>query len=349
MYRGLKILLTGLLLILGLWLGIRFLLPLALPFLLGTALALLAEPMTAFICTSLRLPRAGAAAISVTAAFCFLAILVLLLCALILRELGNLAGILPDLERAALNGMSMLSDWLLSLIQRLPDGIRTILTRNITGLFSGGSELLDQTVRYVLGLASAILTHVPDSALTLGTAVISSYMISAKLPKIRVWLTTHLPKQNLQPAAEGLHRIKKAVGGWLLAQLKLSGVTWGILSLGFLLLRIPYGPLWAALTALVDAFPILGTGTVLLPWALISLLQGSTARAIGLGGLYAAVTLTRSILEPKLVGKQLGLDPLLTLMALYTGYRIWGLMGMLLSPLLAVTVRNMLPQGPQQS
>lgn len=349
MYRGLKILLTGLLLILGLWLGIRFLLPLALPFLLGTALALLAEPMTAFICTSLRLPRAGAAAISVTAAFCFLAILVLLLCALILRELGNLAGILPDLERAALNGMSMLSDWLLSLIQRLPDGIRTILTRNITGLFSGGSELLDQTVRYVLGLASAILTHVPDSALTLGTAVISSYMISAKLPKIRAWLTTHLPKQNLQPAAEGWHRIKKAVGGWLLAQLKLSGVTWGILSLGFLLLRIPYGPLWAALTALVDAFPILGTGTVLLPWALISLLQGSTARAIGLGGLYAAVTLTRSILEPKLVGKQLGLDPLLTLMALYTGYRIWGLMGMLLSPLLAVTVRNMLPQGPQQS
>jgi len=135
MYRGLKILLTGLLLILGLWLGIRFLLPLALPFLLGTALALLAEPMTAFICTSLRLPRAVAAAISVTAAFCFLAILVLLLCALILRELGNLAGILPDLERAALNGMSMLSDWLLSLIQRLPDGIRTILTRNITGLF----------------------------------------------------------------------------------------------------------------------------------------------------------------------------------------------------------------------
>jgi len=61
------------------------------------------------------------------------------------------------------------------------------------------------------------------------------------------------------------------------------------------------------------------------------------------------VTLTRSILEPKLVGKQLGLDPLLTLMALYTGYRIWGLMGMLLSPLLAVTVRNMLPQGRQQS
>lgn len=348
MYRGLKILLTGLLIILGLWLGVRFLLPLTLPFLLGTALALLAEPMTAFFCTSLRLPRAGAAAISVTAAFCFLAILVLLLCALILRELGNLAGILPDLEQTALNGMTMLSDWLLGLIQRLPDGIRTILTRNITGLFSGGSELLDQTVRYVLGLASAILTHVPDSALTFGTAVISSYMIAAKLPQIRIWLADHLPRQKLQPAAESFHRIKSAVGGWLLAQLKLSGVTWCILTLGFLLLRIPYGPLWAALTALVDAFPILGTGTVLLPWALISLLQGSTARAIGLGGLYAAVTLTRSILEPKLVGKQLGLDPLLTLMALYAGYRIWGLFGMLLSPLLAVTVRNMLPQSRQQ-
>ena len=348
MYRGLKILLTGLLAVLGLWLSMRFLLPLALPFLLGAALALLAEPMTALLCRRLHLPRAGAAAISVTAAFCFLAILVLMLCALILRELGNLAGILPDLEQTALSGMTMLSDWLLGLIGRLPDGIRTILTRNITGFFSGGSDLLDQAVRYILGLASVILTHVPDSALTLGTAVISSYMISAKLPQLRVWLADHLPGQKLKPVAEGFRRMKTAVGGWLLAQLKLSGVTWGILTLGFLLLRIPYGPLWAALTALVDAFPILGTGTVLLPWALISLLQGNTARAIGLGGLYAAVALTRSILEPKLVGKQLGLDPLLTLIALYTGYRIWGLMGMLLSPLLAVTVRNLIPKSGQQ-
>ena len=107
---------------------------------------------------------------------------------------------------------------------------------------------------------------------------------------------------------------------------------------GFLLLRIPYAPVWAALTALVDAIPILGTGTVLLPWALICFLQGETVRALGLLGTYAVAMLSRSILEPRLVGKQLGLDPLVTLAALYTGFRIWGIAGMILSPVICVAV-----------
>ena len=74
---------------------------------------------------------------------------------------------------------------------------------------------------------------------------------------------------------------------------------------------------------------------------MISLLQGSTARALGLGGIYLTVALTRSALEPKLLGKQLGLDPLATLIAIYTGYRIWGIGGMLLAPMLAVTATQL--------
>lgn len=323
----------------------RFLLPILLPFLLGAGLALLAEPMTAFLCRRLRLPRGIASAVSVTVAFSFLTLIILLLCALILRELGNLAGILPDLESTAQSGMDLLSDWLLGLVHRLPEGIHTILERNITGFFSGGSELLDKAVRYVLGLASAILSHVPDSALTLGTAVISSFMISAKLLQIKLRLQEKFPKQKLQPLLDGFKRMRTAVGGWLNAQIKLSAVTWLILMLGFFVLRISYAPLWAAVVSLVDAFPILGTGTVLLPWALVSFVQGSSARGIGLLGIYAVVSVTRSVLEPKLVGKQLGLDPLVTLAALYAGYRIWGLGGMILAPLLAVTVRNLIPDS----
>ena len=321
----------------------RFLLPLLLPFLLGAGLALLAEPMTAFLCRRLRLGRGIASAVSVSVAFSFLTLIILLLCALILRELGNLAGILPDLESTAQNGMNLLSEWLLGLIRRFPDGIHAILERNITGFFSGGSELLDKAVRYVLGLASAIVTHVPDSALTLGTAVISSFMISAKLPQIKLRMKEKFPKERLQPLLDGFKRMRTAVGGWLKAQIKLSAVTWLILTTGFFLLRVSYAPLWAAMVSLVDAFPILGTGTVLLPWALISFVQDNAARGMGLLGIYAVVSVTRSVLEPKLVGKQLGLDPLVTLAALYAGYRLWGLGGMILAPLLAVTVRNLIP------
>ena len=143
----------------------------------------------------------------------------------------------------------------------------------------------------------------------------------------------------------GLKRVRATIGGWLLAQVKLSGITMLILAAGFLFLRISYGLLWAVLVALLDAFPILGTGTVLLPWSLICLLQGDTAQGIGLLGLYAIVAITRSVLEPKLVGKQLGLDPLVTLFALYAGYKLWGLAGMLLAPMAASLAAQFLPRN----
>jgi predicted PurR-regulated permease PerM len=77
-------------------------------------------------------------------------------------------------------------------------------------------------------------------------------------------------------------------------------------------------------------------GTVLLPWSLLCLLQQDTPRAIGLASTYLAVTLTRSMLEPKFLGRHLGLDPLVTLMALYIGFRLWGIGGMILAPILTV-------------
>lgn len=340
MYRGILKTFSVCLMILTIWLSVQYFLPLFLPFLLGTALALAAEPMVNFL--SRRLPRGLSAGIGVTAAFCFIALVLLLILALIVRELGILAGMIPNLEDAADSSISALSSWALGLISRLPFGIRDILSRNVSEFFSGSSALLDQAFRYVLSLTGGVLSHVPNSALVLGTGIISSYMISAKLPRMKNWLHAKIPRERLGKILTTLKRMKSAIFGWLKAQLKLMGITWVILTLGFVLLRVPYAPMWAALVALVDAFPVLGTGTVLLPWSLVSLLQGDTALAIGLLGCYGVVSLTRSILEPKLVGSHLGLDPLVTLVALYAGYKLWGLGGMLLAPLLAVAVIQLL-------
>ena len=324
------------------WLSLRFLLPVSLPFLLGGALALAAEPMTRFLCQRLRLPRPAAAGLSVSAAFCFLAFVILMFCALLLRQLRTLAGMLPNLENTARDGISLLSQWLLARIARLPAGIRDILTGHVNELLSGGSALLDQAVSFLLNLAGGVLSHVPDSALVLGTGIISSYMIAAKLPHIRKWLAARISLARLKPVLDTLSGIKNAVLGWLRAQLKLSLITWLILTMGLILLRIPYAPIWSGLISLLDALPVLGTGTVLLPWSLICLLQQDGGRALGLLGTYTVITLSRSILEPKLVGKHLGLDPLVTLFALYAGYRLWGLGGMLLSPVLAVAAIQLL-------
>ncbi len=329
-------------------LTVRYLLPLVLPFLLGGALALAAEPMTAFLNKRLHMPRGASTALGVTMTFTLLALALLLLAALVVRELGVLAGAVPDLGDMAKTGLSSLSRWLQGMTRYAPKSLQGYLSDSISEFFSGGSALLDRAAGWVLEAAGGVLRSVPDGALGLGTAMISAFMISARLPQLRSSAKEFLG-DKLRPILDSLERVKGAILGWLTAQVKLIGVTWAGVSLGFLLLRIPYAILWAALVAIVDALPILGTGTVLLPWSLICLLQGDSPRAIGLIALYAAVTLIRSALEPKLVGKQLGLDPLVTLFALYTGYKLWGLLGMLAAPVLAVAVAQFVTPKKEDS
>lgn len=326
------------------WVGVRFLLPIAMPFLLAALLALAAEPLVHSLNKHLHLPRGVAAGIGVTVALVLTVLLLLALCALLIRELGTLAGVLPDLESATLSGLDSLEIWLLGLAQKAPKGISPILVHSVEGMFSSGSALLDGLTSRLLNLATSILKALPDSALGLGTWVLATFMLSARLPQIRVWLKEHLPKAWHERYAPHLQTLKKTISGWLMAQAKLVGVTFCILTAGFLLLQITHPLLWAAATCLVDILPVLGTGTVLIPWSLVCFLQGDSLRGVGLLAIYAVVSLLRSVLEPRLVGKQLGLDPLVTLLAIYAGYRLWGLPGMLLAPVLAVAATQIFLQ-----
>lgn len=346
MGSGVKTILTVLAAFLAVWLTSRFLLPLLSPFLLGSLLALAADPMVRFLNQKLHVPRGISAGIGVGMAFCILAVVFLLLCAFFVRELGNLAGILPDLAETAQSGVSLLQSWLLSLTAHAPQGIRSLLQENISAVFSDGAALVNKALHFLLGLAGNLLSHIPDSALSLGTAIISGFMISAKLPRIKRWLLRRLPREKLRPIFESVKRMKSALFGWLTAQFKLMTMTMMILMLGFVILRIPYAPLWAAGVALVDALPVLGTGTILIPWSVVCFLQQDGGRAIGLLGTYAVASLTRSVLEPRLLGRHLGLDPLVTLMALYAGYKLWGVGGMILAPMLAVAALQIVPGYP---
>lgn len=146
----------------------------------------------------------------------------------------------------------------------------------------------------------------------------------------------------LSTLAEPLQRLHAAaLRGYVLAQGKLLLVTFGVVSLGLLAaLRRPHAVLLGALIAVVDALPVLGSGTVLLPWAAVSLLRGSGGLALGLTVTYAAAAFARSALEPRLLGRQIGLPPLLTLLSLYAGYRLFGLAGMILLPLAVLLAKQ---------
>ena len=326
----------------GIWLGLHFLLPVILPFLFAVVLALLAEPLVNNLQKYLHLPRGASSAIGVSVTLLLTILLLLSLCALLIRELGSLAGVLPDLESATLSGLDSLELWLLGLAQHAPKGISPILVNGVEGMFSSGSALLDKLTSTLLSLAASLLKTLPDSALGLGTWILASFMFSVRFPRIRSWLHAHLPSVWKEKYAPHLHTLKKTVCGWMLAQAKLVGVTFGILAAGFLLLRIQHPVLWAAVICLVDILPILGTGTILIPWSIVCFLQGNSFLALGLIGIYVIITLLRSVLEPRLVGQQLGLDPLVTLLAIYAGYRLWGLLGMLIAPVLAVILVQIL-------
>lgn len=339
---------SALLTLAAIWLGGKYILPLAMPFFLGFLLALAAEPAVRFLERRSPLGAGLSVFIGVTATLALVTLLGLLLISLLVRELGTLASILPDLEATARRGLSSLEHWLLGLSMAAPDNLRPLLTRSVLGLFDGGSDLYDRAIAQLPALATGVLSHVPEGLLSLGTGLLSAYLISARMPRLRTWIQSRFPQERIIRWKTVLSGLKQAILGWLRAQLKLMVLTFSLVCAGLLLLRIPFAPVWAALIALVDAVPMLGTGLVMVPWSLICLLEGNAVRALGMLGIFAAATLSRSVLEPRFLGRQLGLDPLVTLAALYLGYRLFGFPGLLFSPVLAVILIQLIRSAPKE-
>lgn len=322
-----------------LWFSARYILPILMPFLAGALLALAAEPLVSFGQRRLRLPRAAATGLGVGVVLGLLLCLLWVLGTLLIRELLHLANSMPDLGKTTKQGIQILEHWAVDLTYQAPDGLRPVLTRTVENTFSDSSIFLDQAAEKVTTWITGILSGVPDSALGVGTTVLAAFMISARLPRFRAW-KDRLPPVWQEQYLPAFGRAKAAMTGWLRAQGLLLLMIFAIVAVGFLLLRIPYGIFWALLIALLDAVPMLGTGLVLLPWSLVCFLMGNTAQGVGILGIFATASLSRSIVEPKLLGKHLGLDALLTLVSLYGGYRILGFWGLLIAPICTAAVKS---------
>ncbi len=320
--------------LLSAWLLLRFGLPVLLPFLLGTGIALAAEPLVKLL--HKRLPRWLSAGIGVTLVFILLLTLIALVIALCFREAGQLTHRLPTLIDTAQNTLEALEQRLLLTAENMPVTIRPAVEKGVTELFSDGSAVVERVAQTFLGLARGLLGRIASGAFGLFTAVLAAFMISGRLPQIKKTLSGWLPASWNERYLPALKSLKTTLIGWMKAQVKLSLITAGILLGGFLILRVPHAPVWAAVISLVDALPVLGTGIVVVPWGIFCLLQGQQVKGIGLLALYGVVWLVRSIMEPKLLGKGLGLDPLVTLLSMYAGYKLFALPGLLLAPMLAV-------------
>ncbi len=324
----------GALILLGLWVAIHYFLPLALPFILGALLALAAEPLVQVTHKQLNIRRSYCAGFGVLVTLGLLTGLAVLLGSAAFREVTVLTGKLPDMQNTAKQGLGQLHRLLDSAVEKSPDNLKGLLRQVVNTSFTDSTALMDRVAAQIPGALTGVLSIIPKGTLTVFTGILSAFMISARLPQLK----EKLPASWREKYLPALARLRRGFWGWLKAQLKLMAITATVLTLGFLVLGVDYAPLVAALIALVDAVPILGTGTVLLPWALVCVLQKNTALALGLLSLYLLALTVRTVLEPRLIGKQLGLDPLLTLVAFYVGFSLWGFLGMLLAPVLATAV-----------
>lgn len=316
----------------------KFLISLFFPFLLGFLIARISEPMTAFL--GKKLPRYMGSFLGVLMTLIMIFTILSVLGAIAIRELGRLTDAIPGITDSLTQGIQALQDRLIRMTDFFPEKVRPMMISWVLELLGDSSHLLTELTRQIPGLLGSVLETLPDGALTLGTGILAGFLISSRLPKIRELLRSRLPESWQEKYIPLWEKGKKAVKSWFTAQGKLAFLTFLLLCLGFFLMKIPGAPVWAALGALVDAVPMLGTGTLLIPWALLELLQGKNSLALGLLGLYGAAFLLRTILEPRLLGKQLGLDPLITLIFMYLGYQLWGLWGMILFPMTAGAVRS---------
>ena len=211
--------------LIGGWIFLRYLLPVLLPFLLGAALALAAEPLVGLLNRRLKLPRFPAACIGVTAVFILLIALLVMLGALVIREAGQLARIMPDIVESARQGLGSLENWLLNMAASAPDGVRPVLEGAVINLFSGSDTTIVKFTEALLGVAAGVLGWVTNSALTFATSVLAAFMISAKLPRIRESLRKRIPPSWKEKYLPALHTVKTSVGAYFLAQVKLSAIT----------------------------------------------------------------------------------------------------------------------------
>ena len=206
--------------------------------------------------------------------------------------------------------------------------VADVVERMATSLFANMQSFVSGLPVMAVRLVSGVVTGMPNVILSVVLTVISTFFISQDYERVLGFLKGCLPASIRERAGEtvvtGVDSIRKILGSYILIMI----MSFGELSVGFLLLGVPYAVGVALLVAVIDIMPVLGTGLVLIPWAIIAAVLGSYKMAIGVAVLYVVMLAVRNVVEPKLVGQQMGLHPLVTLIAMFVGLQLFGLAGL---------------------
>lgn len=230
-----------------------------------------------------------------------------------------------------------------AIIERTLDSMDPEIATQINDLFQKFTNDIGEYIKTfslnAIMFISGRITAIPGFLIKLIIAIVSTFFFMIDYNKILVTLIGLIPKGKETTVTNLIGYFKNTILIYLKSYSLLFLLTYAELTIGFTIMRIPYPPLIGLLIAIFDILPILGVGGILLPWMVILLIMKNVPLAIGMLVLYLVITFIRNTIEPKLVGQQIGLHPLATLIFMYLGLRFLGFLGMFLFPVsLAVLV-----------
>lgn len=313
---------------------LKYLLPLALPFILGLILAALLDPLVELVCRKMKVSRvAGVIGTMVVVIGGTVTGLTWMIIRAIM-EMVNLSHAFPAYaEKIAVSLEYALSQArILYFSLDLPANWQDFLVRRM--------EQVSNAVLEVLNWSLGLVTAVPKVVLVLFFAVVSSYFFSKDKETMVQTLYRVLPAK----AAGFLHNMGTQAGnailGYLRAQIILMLITMGQTLVGLYVLGVDYTLLLTLIVGFLDLLPVLGPGLIFVPWCVLAFLLGNLRLAVSLLILYGIISVVRQLIQPKIVGDSIGIHPLETLVSLYVGLKVLGVAGLILGPILVVIIKG---------
>ncbi len=322
--------------------GIKYVLPLLMPFIIGIIIAMAFRGLIDMIGKKIHIKRAFIAVIVLLAFYFLLGLIISLIGAKVVGFISTLFNNLPGLYKGSfLPAMQTVTD---NLADRFPN-IKTYLDNFMSNIDQSAFSFISETSTKVVSMATRLAGQVPTILIKLVFTIVSSFFFTIDYYKITQFVMSQVGGNKQGTIARLKDNVIGSLGKFIKAYSVIIFITFMELSFGFLILGIPTPFLFGLVVAIIDIMPILGTGAVLLPWSVISLIMGNTKIGIGMLVLYIIITVVRQIIEPKIVGQQIGLHPIVTLILMYIGAQLMGILGLLILPIMATILVKLNKEG----
>ena len=330
--------------VLVLWLVPKFLW-FFLPFLVGWIISLIAAPLVKFFEEKVKIRRKAGSAFVIVAVIAVVVLVLYGICARLAEEVMGLMNALPAMWKSAGTDFKEIGDRLSILVNRLPADMQETLSHLAQQANTYAGELVGKLSTPTIAAVGNFARQLPGILIGIIMCLLSSYFFVAEKSQISTWFGEHMPRS----LRERYHMIRdglmKAVGGYFKAQLKIEVWMYVLLVIGFAILQVDYALLIALGIAFMDFLPFFGTGTVMVPWAIVKILSADYKMAIGLLIIWGVGQLARQLIEPKIVGDSVGVPPLPTLFLLFIGYKVGSVLGMILAVPLGLILYTMYKEG----